>query len=111
MDFKNELGNKNLYLNSLKDLCSTLKLISKVDYHERRNLESFLRFSALFYTFDSHAIMRVINYIQGIYPSQLQRLFEIKEKIDQQYPYQEIADKFKKEDFFVGLPLKLQVVD
>src|SRR5207245_8060667 len=36
MDFKYELGNKNLYLNSLKDLCSTLKLISKVDYHEKR---------------------------------------------------------------------------
>ena len=104
--FKNDLGrNKNLYLNSLKDLCSTLRTISKHDRHEDATIESFLRFSALFYTFDSHALLRVISYIQGIYPSQLQKLFDIKDKIDQRYPFQILSKKFKQVDFFVGFPM------
>jgi hypothetical protein len=65
-----------------------------------------LRFSALFYTVDSHALVRIINYIQGIYPSQLQKLFEIKENIDLKYPFQLLTQKFKQKiDFSVGLPL------
>jgi CRISPR-associated protein Cas8b/Csh1 subtype I-B len=105
-EFKNDLGkNKNLYLNSLKDLCSTLRTISKHDHHERATIESFLRFSALFYTLDSHALVRVINYIQGIYPSQLQKIFEIKDKIDQTYPFQIISKRFKQVNFFVGFPM------
>jgi CRISPR-associated Csh1 family protein len=103
--FKNDLGNKNLYLNSLKNLCSTLGTISKSDHHERATIKSFLRFSALFYTLDSHALVRVINYIQGIYPSQLQKLFEIKDKIDQTYPFRIISKRFKQENFFVGFPM------
>jgi CRISPR-associated Csh1 family protein len=103
--FKNDLGKKNLYLNSLKDLCSTLGTISKFDHHERATIESFLRFSALFYTLDSHALVRVINYIQGIYPSQLQKLFEIKDKIDQTYPFRIISKRFKQENLFVGFPM------
>jgi CRISPR-associated Csh1 family protein len=104
--FKNDLDkNKNLYLNSLKDLCSTLRTIAKHDHHERATTESFLRFSALFYTFDSHALVRVINYIQGIYPSQLQKIFEVKDKIDQTYPFQIISKRYKQGNFFVGFPI------
>jgi hypothetical protein len=82
ISFKNDLGNKNLYLNSLKELCMTLESIAKHDYHEKTKVGSFLRFSSLFYHYDSHAIMRVSNYIQGIYPAQLEEIFEIKEKVD-----------------------------
>jgi CRISPR-associated protein Cas8b/Csh1 subtype I-B len=103
MKLKEELGSNNLYyLNSLKELCSTLHLISTYDYTARQdNIESFLRFSALFYMKDERGLLRVLNYVQGIYPVQLQKLLEIKEKIDQQYPFQDI----RKEEFFIGLPL------
>ena len=103
--FKADLRRNNLYyLNTLKELCSTLKTISSWDYpKEGDNIESFLRFSALFYTNDKEAYnaMRVLNYTQGIYPSQLETLLKIKERIDKLYPYQHI----KQEEFFVGLPL------
>lgn len=105
-DFKNDLGeNKNLYLNSLKELCSTLGTISKHDGHKNATVELFLRFSALFYTFDSHALVRVINYIQGIYPSQLQKILEIKDKIDRTYPFEIISKWFKQVNFFIGFPM------
>ena len=101
--FKNDLENKNLYLNSLKTLCSTLKSISKYDSHERENIEVFLRFSTLFYNIDDHALMRVISYIQGIYPARLQDLFELKEKIENRYPYSVLSQKFK--DMTIGFPI------
>ena len=103
--FKDDLGDKRLYyLDSLKILCSTLKSISKHDYEKRQdNVEAFLRFSALFYEIDRDAfgLMRVLSYVQGIYPARLQKLQEIKEKIDQRYPFSHI----KGEEFFIGLPL------
>jgi CRISPR-associated Csh1 family protein len=105
-EFKNDFGkNKNLYLNSLKDLCSTLRTISKHDHHERAAIESFLRFSALFYMLDSHALVRVINYIQGIYPSQLQKIFEIKNRIDDTYPFQILSKSYGQMTFSVGFPI------
>jgi CRISPR-associated protein Cas8b/Csh1 subtype I-B len=105
LKFKGELGSNRLYyLNSLKELCSTLTLISTFDYEKRQdNVESFLRFSALYYTKDRAAfgLMRVLNHVQGIYPEQLQKLLEVKERIDQSYPFQHIRG----EQFFIGLPL------
>ena len=82
--FKNDLGDKRLYyLNTLKELCKSLKSISTYDYEKREdNVDAFLRFSALFYTKDEHQLIRVLNYTQGIYPSQLQKLLEIKQKVD-----------------------------
>ena len=103
--FKNELNNRYLYLNKLKDLCETLKEISRSDPHESDNLKALLRFSALFYRMDSHALMRVTNYTQGIYPIQLQRLLDVKQDIDIRYPYQEISKLYNKQEFYVGLPL------
>ena len=101
--FKNDLGDKRLYyLNTLKELCKSLKSISTYDYEKREdNVDAFLRFSALFYTKDEHQLIRVLNYTQGIYPSQLQKLLEIKQKVDGQYPFRNI----KREEFFIGLPL------
>jgi CRISPR-associated protein Cas8b/Csh1 subtype I-B len=110
IQFQNDLGNKNLYLNSLKELCSALKTISIEDrhesFHETINVESFLSFSALFYTFEG-GWMRIFNYKQGIYPSHLQKLFEVKEKVDNQYPFRIISKNFKEKEgaFFVGFPL------
>jgi hypothetical protein len=59
----------------------------------------------LFYTLDSHALVRVINYIQGIYPLQLQRIFEVKEKVDQTYPFQILSKKYKQVNFVIGFPI------
>lgn len=103
--FKTDLEkNNHLYLNSLKDLCLTLKSISKYDNHQKENVESLLKFSALFYTKDKRGLMRVISYVSGIYPAQLEALFRIKEKIDERF--REIAYSFNRpQDFFIGLPL------
>jgi CRISPR-associated protein Cas8b/Csh1 subtype I-B len=103
IEFKNDLKNKKLYLNLLKDLCSTLKTISKWDSHDRESIEAFLRFSSLFYNIDDHALMRVISYIQGIYPSRLQELFEIKEKIENMYPFPSLSRKIN--DIVIGFPI------
>ena len=105
LSFKDDLEkNSDLYLNSLKDLCLTLKSISKYDCHQKENVESFLKFSALFYTKDKRGLMRVISYVSGIYPAQLESLFKLKEKIDQRFS--QIARSFNRpEDFFIGLPL------
>lgn len=105
IDFKNDLDNTNLYLNSLRDLCQTLKTIDKYDRHDSKKVESFLRFSALFYSIDNRGLMRVTNYIQGIYPSQLQKLLDVKEDIDNLYPYPLMSKITGKNEFFVGLPL------
>jgi CRISPR-associated protein Cas8b/Csh1 subtype I-B len=67
-------------------------------------LQSFLRFSALFYAFDAHAIMRVSNYIQGIYPAQLERLLEVKDVLDQRYPFPIISEKLGQSLLF-GFPI------
>jgi CRISPR-associated protein Cas8b/Csh1 subtype I-B len=104
INFKKDLRNKNLYLNSLRDLCMTIRSISKHDSHRRANLQSFLRFSALFYAFDAHAIMRVSNYIQGIYPAQLERLLEVKDVLDQRYPFPIISEKLGQSLLF-GFPI------
>lgn len=57
----------------------------------------------MYYTKDRAAfgLMRVLNHVQGIYPEQLQKLLEVKERIDQSYPFQHIRG----EQFFIGLPL------
>ena len=101
--FKNDLKNKNLYLNLLKDLCSTLKTISKWDSHDSESMEAFLRFSSLFYNIDDNAHMRVLSYIQGIYPSRLQELFEYKEKIENMYPFPSLSQKIN--DIVIGFPI------
>jgi CRISPR-associated protein Cas8b/Csh1 subtype I-B len=107
ISFKNQLGNKNLTLNLLKELCSTLKAISMHDLRQIKNIESFLSFSALFYSINGW--MRVINYVQGIYPYQLRRLFEVKDIVEKKYPYRIISDKFEEETvFFVGFPLLIE---
>lgn len=113
LDFKDEIDkNKSLYLNKLKYLCSSLRTISDQDESSRRegsrkNIESFLRFSSLFYKFDRH-YMRVIQYTQGIYPDQLRRLIDVKEYIDNKYPFEKISKIFRylnREPIIVGFPL------
>jgi CRISPR-associated protein Cas8b/Csh1 subtype I-B len=47
--------------------------------------------------------MRVINYIQGIYPSRLQELFELKEKIENKYPFLDLSQKIN--NMTIGFPL------
>jgi CRISPR-associated protein Cas8b/Csh1 subtype I-B len=104
--FKNDLRKRNLYLNVLKDLCSTLKSISYSYESSDEGIESFLSFSALFFTFDNHALMRVENYIQGIYPSQLQKLVQTKEKIDKMYPFPILSQRISQK-YYMGFPLLL----
>lgn len=102
--FQNQLKNKDLYLDSLKYLCNTLDTISKFNPMDK-NVEAFLRFSALFYYIDSHALMRVINYIQGIYPQRLQKLLDVKDRIDKKPIFLILEKRFKNSAFRVGFPL------
>jgi CRISPR-associated protein Cas8b/Csh1 subtype I-B len=92
------------YLDSLKDLCNSLKLIQTYDVEERQDyVDVFLRFSALFYYNDNKAagLMRPLNYVANIYPRQLCKLLEVKQRIDNRYPFLHI----KKQELFVGFPL------
>lgn len=98
------ITNKTLYINVLKELCSNLSVISKADHHERRTVRSFLRFSALFYNYDEHGIMRVSNYIQDIYPRQLEKLLDVKNRVDRGFPFSTMSKMFK-EEFVFGFPL------
>jgi CRISPR-associated protein Cas8b/Csh1 subtype I-B len=103
-------SNNNLYLlNSLKDLCSKLTAVSRHDLRQMENVESFLSFSALFYVIDGGR-MHVLSYIQGIYPSQLERLIALKEEVDNCYPYALLGKKLTddKIGFFIGFPLLAQ---
>jgi CRISPR-associated protein Cas8b/Csh1 subtype I-B len=104
IDFESDLNNPNLYLNVLKKLCETLQSISRHDNHKREGIEIFARFSALFYVIDDKGMMRISNYIQGIYPTQLEKLFMVKERVDEQYPFQLLRKRFG-ENLFVGFPL------
>ena len=105
--FKNKLASHNkqlYYLDSLKDLCNSLKLIQTYDIDEQQDyVDAFLRFSALFYYNDNSAagLMRPLNYVPDIYPPQLRKLLEVKQIIDNRYPFLQI----KKYQLFVGLPL------
>ena len=47
--------------------------------------------------------MRVISYIQGIYPTRLQELFEFKEKIENKYPFSVLSQKIN--NMLIGFPL------
>jgi CRISPR-associated protein Cas8b/Csh1 subtype I-B len=85
-------------------LCNSLKLIQTYDLEEPQDyVEAFLRFSALFYYKDNRAagLMRPLNYVPDIYPSQLRKLLEAKQRIDNRYPFPQV----KKHEFFVGFPL------
>jgi CRISPR-associated protein Csh1 len=105
--FKHNLASHNkqlYYLVSLKDLCNSLKLIQTYDVEEQQDyVDVFLRFSALFYYNDNKAagLMRPLNYVHNIYPSQLRKLLEVKQRIDNRYPFLHI----KKLELFVGFPL------
>ena len=104
--FKHQLASHNkqlYYLDSLKDLCNSLKLIQTYDFDEQQDyVDAFLRFSALFYYNDNKAgLMRPLNYVPDIYPPQLRKLLEVKQRIDNRYPFPQI----KKYRLFVGFPL------
>ncbi|MGA9842600.1 MAG: TM1802 family CRISPR-associated protein [Nitrososphaeraceae archaeon] len=105
--FKHNLASHNkqlYYLDSLKDLCNSLKLIQTYDFDEQQDyVDAFLRFSALFYYNDNKAagLMRPLNYVTDIFPSQLRKLLEVKQRIDNLYPFLHI----KKQELFVGFPL------
>jgi len=105
--FKDDLASHNkqlYYLDSLKDLCNSLKMVQTYDVEERQDyVDVFLRFSALFYYKDNKAagLMRPLNYVPNIYPRQLRKLLEVKQRIDNRYPFRHI----KKQEFFVGFPL------
>jgi CRISPR-associated protein Cas8b/Csh1 subtype I-B len=96
---------KNLYyLNELKDLSTSLKRITEFDTGSKE-VNLFLRFSSLFYSMDSNGHMRITDYIQGIFPEQLQKLLSVKKIIDEKFPYEKISTKIKNLDLSFGFPL------
>ncbi|MGI0046911.1 MAG: TM1802 family CRISPR-associated protein [Nitrosotalea sp.] len=99
-----EQQNKSLYLNELKDLCSTIKRITKFETGSK-DVNSFLRFSSLFYFMDENGRMRITDYVPGIFPEQLQKLLNVKKSVDQKFPYEKISTKIKKLDLIFGFPL------
>jgi CRISPR-associated protein Cas8b/Csh1 subtype I-B len=96
--------NSLFYINELKELFSTVKQITEFETGSS-DVNSFLRFSSLFYSMDSHFHMRITDYVQGILPEQLQKLLIVKKIVDEKYPYPQMSQKIKKLDLSFGFPL------
>jgi len=96
-EYLHSMSRGGLYLKNLKELCSKMDLITNLDT-KTETFESFLSFSAMFYTFDKQGHMRLISSEQGIYPKRLREIVEVKTQIDNLYP-------FKREGIRFGFPL------
>ena len=107
--FKDRLGGKRTYyIESLKEMCNSLESIQEIDVDTKEEVaEAFLRFSALFYSFDKNGKMRVLHVVHGIYPPQLRKLLQIKDKIDNLYPFKHIVERDEEANSSFGLPLLL----
>ena len=89
-------------------MCTSLESIQEIDIDTKEDVsEAFLRFSALFYSFDKNGRMRVLHVVHGIYPPQIRKLLQIKHKIDNLYPFTHIVEKDQEVNFSFGLPLLL----
>ena len=96
--------NKSLYLKELRDLLSNIKRITEYDTGSD-DIHSFLRFSSLFYGIDDRGNMRVTNYVSGILPKYLYRLFDTKMSIEKKFPYVDLSKRNKKFDLIFGFPI------
>lgn len=105
MKFEKDRQNNLFYLNELNDnLFRSIKRITKFETGSD-DMNLFLRFSSLFYSFDSNGHMRITDYVQGIFPKQLQKLLSVKKVIDAKFPYEKISTKIKNIDLSFGFPL------
>jgi CRISPR-associated Csh1 family protein len=101
--FLNNMKRGGLYLKNLKSLCETMEYITQLDT-QSDTFESFLSFTALFYTVDRQGHMRIISSEQGIFPKRLRQIVEVKTHIDILHP-------FRREDIRFGFPLLREFIE
>lgn len=105
MKFEKDRQNNLFYLNELRDsLFTSIKTITKFETGSA-DVNLFLRFSSLFYSIDKNGHMRITDYVQGIFPEQLQKLISVKKIIDERFPYKNISQKIKNVELSFGFPL------
>lgn len=76
--FEKNRQNNLFYLNKLREnLFASIKQITEFEPGSD-DVNLFLRFSSLFYSVDSNGHMRITDYVQGIFPEQLQKLLFVK---------------------------------
>lgn len=95
-----------LYIHKIRELFTTIKRITKYETGSSE-VNSFLRFSSLFYFMDNNGHMRITDYVQGIFPEQLQKLISVKMFIDEKFPYEKLSTKIKKLNLSFGFPIIL----
>lgn len=80
-------------LKKLRVLCERIEVsqqmelsaIRTTDESDAGKLESFMNFSALFFTEDQQKHMRVLGSAEGIYPARLKEIYQAKEEVDKLY--------------------------
>jgi len=79
-----------LYLKNLQTMCGSMDAVTVyAPEGGYDSTEAYLAFTALFYTKDKQGWMRLISRSEGIYPSRLRLIAEIKNKVDSLYPFEE----------------------
>ena len=101
--------NSKLLTSNLRDLVSKIEGIEHIDRINSSKLD-FIRFSCVFFVVDEHGIMRVLRHINGIYPSHLKELVEIKKKVDNN-PITRQIRKSLDEKLYFGFPSLVDVYD
>ena len=83
-----------LYLSNLRDMCSTMGVITALAAEDFDSRDSYMTFAALFYTKDKQGHMRLISRSEGIYPKRLRYVTCIKQTVDSMYPFTVVGTRF-----------------
>jgi hypothetical protein len=84
-----------LYLKNLRTMCEAMEGVTAYASEGGSDIhEAYLTFTALFYTKDKQGWMRLISRSEGVYPSRLRFVAEIKSKVDSLYPFEERRVRF-----------------
>jgi len=92
--FLDNMNRGGLYLKNLRSLCTTMAIITTELDTQQEAFESFLSFTALFYTIDKQGHMRLISSEQGIYPKRLREIIKAKTHVDTLYPFSQESIRF-----------------
>ena len=92
--FKHSMMKKRLYLNSIRTLCEKLESISLWDSGPKE-VNVFLNFSTLYYTYDNNGSMRPFSLVNGIYPDRLVEVLDMKTEVDNIFPFAYLSTVFQ----------------
>lgn len=96
-EYLTNINHDGIYLKNLRTICEKMDFISRLDT-DSKEFETFLSYTAVFYTVDTQGHMRLISSEQGIFPKRLRQILEAKARVDSIYP-------FRREKIRFGFPV------